>query len=220
MRTFSTCWFSWCCRHGFPRVASLQIAFFRFFCIFCIVRWCFGQLWAKFWLFACSICSSCHGFETNLWLEDSKWHINTVMSLKIVVSYMVPGSFNFDNRAFSSLIICIVFHLLHPLLSMPPAETNRRNLVANFCDGCQRQFASRFAYDQHRRSPWNRGNPCSSMQHRELIASRRSDVSTAMLRSSSGGVYGASKCVQAEWWAIISRIRAMHFIDPCHKNRI
>jgi hypothetical protein len=54
------------------------------------------------------------------------------------------------------------------------------------------------------------------MQHRELIASRRSDVPTAMLRSSSGRVPGASEFVRA----VIALMQEMHFIDPRHIIRI
>ena len=42
---------------------------------------------------------------------------------------------------------------------------------------------SRNAYDQHRLSPCNADTPCSSLQLSKLIASHRSNISTAVLRS-------------------------------------
>jgi hypothetical protein len=41
---------------------------------------------------------------------------------------------------------------LIPQFRMRPAESNRRSIVANVCDGCKRQFESRYAFEQHRRS--------------------------------------------------------------------
>ena len=38
-------------------------------------------------------------------------------------------------------------------------------------------------YDQHLRSPWNADAPCSLLQRSELIASQRSNISIAVLRS-------------------------------------
>jgi len=52
---------------------------------------------------------------------------------------------------------------------------------------CQRHFASRFAYDQHRRSKFLQGTPCFTAveQLSELVATRRANMSTAMLRMAS-----------------------------------
>ena len=62
-------------------------------------------------------------------------------------------------------------------------QSDALRFVANVCDGCKRKFSTKHAYDQHRRSPWNADTGCSAQQRSELIASRRSNISTALLRS-------------------------------------
>ena len=62
---------------------------------------------------------------------------------------------------------------------------NDRRIAGLFCDACNRRFGSRFAYDQHRRSSRLIGTACytgNDDQHHELISSRRSNISTALLR--------------------------------------
>jgi len=61
---------------------------------------------------------------------------------------------------------------------------NDRRIVAHVCEACNHRFASRFAYDQHRRSYRLIGTACytGDNQHLELLSSQRSNISTAVLR--------------------------------------
>lgn len=92
-------------------------------------------------------------------------------------------------------------------------QGSEKRIVGYVCNACQRRFDSRFAYEQHRRSRFLEGTPCFSaaQQLSELVATRRANMSTAMLRMESlSHVVGNS--------AILRRLRK--FLDiPCVNNK-
>ena len=58
-------------------------------------------------------------------------------------------------------------------------------LVGVVCTACGKRFANRWAYNQHRTNRYLEGTDCYSVQRKqsEMIAIRRGNVSTAVLRS-------------------------------------
>ena len=76
---------------------------------------------------------------------------------------------------------CNLFFLFLDLVTMQGSD---KRILGYICDACKRRFASRFAYDQHRRSKILQGTPCFTAveQLSELVATRRANMSTAMLR--------------------------------------
>ena len=80
-------------------------------------------------------------------------------------------------------------------------------ILGNICDACNKRFATKIAYNQHRRSPHLIGTPCYTAMRcdSELVASSRANMSTAMLRS--GHFSGGIGCDNAKLEVI------MHVID-------
>jgi len=76
-----------------------------------------------------------------------------------------------------------IYFLLLDLFTM---QGNDKRILGCICDAaaCKRHFASRFAYDQHRSSKFFQSTPCFTAveQLRKLVATRRANMSTAMLR--------------------------------------
>lgn len=70
------------------------------------------------------------------------------------------------------------------LLDYCVMQGSEKRIVGYVCNACEQRFDSRFAYEQHRRSKWLIGTPCFSAveQVSELVATRRANMSTAMLR--------------------------------------
>ncbi len=73
------------------------------------------------------------------------------------------------------------------LINIMDESLRERRIVGSFCTACNRRFATRFAYDQHRTSPFLIGTQCYALQRQnsELTANRRANLSTAVLRSTS-----------------------------------
>ena len=81
-------------------------------------------------------------------------------------------------------------------------DESARTIVGNFCTACNRRFASRNAYHQHRTSAYLIGTACYALhnQNSELVASRRGNVSTAILRSTRSVRRGAKDHVRAHMY--------------------
>ena len=97
-----------------------------------------------------------------------------------------------DLKKFETLIS--VFFLLD-LVTMQGSD---KRVLGYICDACKRHFASRFAYDQHRSSKFFQSTPCFTAveQLRKLVATRRANMSTAMLRMASvSRAVGTKLCV-------------------------
>ncbi len=64
-------------------------------------------------------------------------------------------------------------------------DESARSIVGNVCTACNKRFATRHAYHQHRTSAYLIGTACYALntQNCEVVASRRGNVSTAILRS-------------------------------------
>lgn len=64
-------------------------------------------------------------------------------------------------------------------------DESARSIVGNYCTACNKLFANRNAYHQHRTSAYLIGTACYALntKNSELVASRRGNVSTAILRS-------------------------------------
>ena len=74
-------------------------------------------------------------------------------------------------------------------------QGNDNSILAYSCDACKWHFASRFAYDQYRRSKFSQGTPCFTAveQLRELVATQGA---TAMLGMASvSRAVGTKLCV-------------------------
>ena len=81
-------------------------------------------------------------------------------------------------------------------------DESARTIVGNFCTACNRRFASRNAYHQHRTSAYLIGTACYALhnQNSELVASRRGNVSTAILRSTRSVRRGAKDHVRVHMY--------------------
>ena len=79
------------------------------------------------------------------------------------------------------------FYLCFLLLDLATMQGSDKRILGYICDACKRHFASRFAYDRHRRSKFLQGTPCVTAveQLSDLVAARLANMSTAMLRSAS-----------------------------------
>jgi hypothetical protein len=69
------------------------------------------------------------------------------------------------------------------------------HIVALVCTACGKRFANRWAYNQHRTNRHLVGTDCYSLQGQqaELVASKRGNVSTAVLRSAGPSRAGTQK---------------------------
>ena len=84
---------------------------------------------------------------------------------------------------FSASIELTVRHRQTQSMKAHDSLANDRRIVAHVCEACNHRFASRFAYDQHRRSYRLVGTACytGENQHLELLSTQRSNISTAVL---------------------------------------
>ena len=69
------------------------------------------------------------------------------------------------------------------------------HIVALVCTACGKRFANRWAYNQHRTNRHLVGTDCYTLQGQqaELVASKRGNVSTAVLRSAGPSRAGTQK---------------------------
>ena len=76
------------------------------------------------------------------------------------------------------LLFCIVHYNFAMSAKAPPSR-----IVDVVCDGCEKSFANTWAYERHRTCYKLRGTKCYSLetQKSELLATRRGNLSTAML---------------------------------------
>ena len=108
-----------------------------------------------------------------------------ILALELIWLLLAWLVFIYYMRGSSRLLISL--SVLLGLLDRIVMQGSEKRIVGYICNACQRHFESRFAYEQHRRSRWLIGTPCFSavQQHSELVATRRANMSTAMLRMSS-----------------------------------
>ena len=81
-----------------------------------------------------------------------------------------------------------------------PKRVDRRSAGIE-CNGCERVFATQFAYDQHRRSGYLRGTACYAVpdtNRTNLYIHRRPDMSTAVWSGASRTALEV-KCTTGEW---------------------
>jgi hypothetical protein len=76
------------------------------------------------------------------------------------------------------LLFCIVHYNFAMSAKAPPSR-----IVDVVCDGCEKSFANTWAYERHRTCYKLRETTCYSLetQKSELLATRRGNLSTAML---------------------------------------
>ena len=102
-----------------------------------------------------------------------------------------PGFSNSTMRFHSLFFILLICNLAicttFLLYTMDPATAQRpRRGIGTQCDACGKQFATSYAFDQHRRSGYLIGTGCHVLDDGStrslLVATARPNMSTAMLQ--------------------------------------
>ena len=110
-------------------------------------------------------------------------------------------------------------------------QSDALRIVVNVCDWCHCRRMSKEIQHQarissaSRRSPWNADAGCSSQKRSEFVAARRSNISTAVLRSDALSKCESHQCKESFLWLSIMHFKwrsslKWHFWHKSHKKTL